>query len=144
MPDSDSRGSEPRRGQSGRRDALDPATLASIRDVIREERRMCMRARTLAITLESALRDYDELDGGDGDAVMIAIRRRWCEHVLEMLQDVRTIAMRNHHAFELIAENVSVGKSGTARFAAARRAFERHADLAESTARRAIGEGEPT
>ena len=120
----------------------DAVTLASIRALIREERRIAMRARTLCITLESALRDYADLESAPDDATRIALRRQWCERVLKMVQEARLNAMRNRHAFELIADEVRVGKSGTARFAAARREFEQHAGQAEEAAMREIGEAE--
>ncbi|HEX6474576.1 MAG TPA: hypothetical protein VF114_05755 [Candidatus Limnocylindria bacterium] len=125
---------DPERREEGPRVPPDATTLDSIRALIREERRMSMRARTLRITLESALRDYDEVQRAEPADLRFALRRDWCERVLDMVQEVRTNAMRNRHAFELIAEQVKVGKSGTARFAAARRDFELQADRAEETA----------
>ena len=141
MPENDRHPREPDSGPGGGRlSPPDAETVVSVRTLIREEHRMSMRARTLSITLVSALRDYDAIKGTDDEAARIALRRAWCQHVLEMLQEVRTIAMRNRRAFDLIADHVKVGKSGTARFAAARKEFERHADQAEKTALKAIGE----
>lgn len=119
---------------------LDVEAVESVRVLIREERRLSLNARTLATTLESALQDYEKLPSAESDAQLIALRRQWCERVLDMLQEMRAGALRNGHAFALIAEQVSVGKSGTSRFAAARKQFERQADRAEETAMRTIGE----
>ena len=57
-----------------------------------------------------------------------------------MLQELRANALRNRQAFEQLADQVKVGKSGIARFAAARIEFERYADRAEETATRSMEE----
>ena len=119
----------------------DQATAASIQELIRDQRRMSLRARTVAISLASALRDEDEISGMNDRADRIALRRSWCQHVLDVVEELRTSAALNNRAFALIARDVAIGKSGTARFAAARIEFERHADRAEGAARRAMGDG---
>jgi len=68
----------------------------SILDLVREERRATLRTRTITVSLVSALNDYARSVGRDAatDDERILLRRAWCEHALQMLQDVRVANLR--------------------------------------------------
>ncbi|HEX6655350.1 MAG TPA: hypothetical protein VF153_03970 [Candidatus Limnocylindria bacterium] len=126
---------------AGATEAAQARRLEDVRGLIREQRRTTMRARTIAITLDSALteftanREANELT----DLQRIELRRQWCQRALGMIQEVRAHAMRTSQAFELVAAEGGLARSMPARFAAANRQIAQYADQAERSAIAGIG-----
>lgn len=107
--------------------------------LIREQRRTTIRARTIAITLESALREQRALESVSDVRERIEMRREWCERALEMAQDVRAHVLRTRQAFELLSDRSrAVGPNTPARFEAADRQIEEYVERAERAARGAM------
>lgn len=66
--------------------------------LVREQRRTCLKVRTIAVTLRSALDDFNAIrDSEIGSDIRLAQRRRWCEHAALLLQDLRAESQRTWH-----------------------------------------------
>jgi hypothetical protein len=74
-----------------------------IQDLVRDERRRLLRARTVAVTLHSALRMFRPSSEGTSHEAA-TVQQRWLERASALVQDVRAQstrardAMRTHRA----------------------------------------------
>ena len=73
-----------------------------LRYLIRQQRRVILEARTIAITLQSAVHQIERVDASLSLEDRIVLRRQWCERASALLLDVRAHAARidalTHHA----------------------------------------------
>jgi hypothetical protein len=81
--------------------------LEAIRELIHEQRRAILKARTISITLRSALDDFDGAIHDDLSLrAQVALRREWCERAAQMIQDLRVQALRTR----ALAARIKVGR----------------------------------
>ena len=72
-----------------------PTKLETIRALVREQRRTCLKARTIVVSLRSALADFQAIsDTLEPEEIRFAMRRAWCERAATLLLDLRADLMR--------------------------------------------------
>jgi hypothetical protein len=107
-------------------------------DLIREQRKASLRARTIQVTLASALRDLevarDRLAAGEA----IDLRRRWCSVAEALLLDVRAETLRTRAIGLKLAEALTEMPHEMVDLATASDEADEAVDLAERVVREGL------
>jgi hypothetical protein len=116
-------------------------TTAVLKELIHEQRRAILKARTISVTLQSALVDFEQVR--DSELSFTArrdLRRSWCEHAAEMIQDLRAETLRTRamgrHISELLRGDAL--ERAVRELNAASDDAEHAIDVADEVARRSL------
>lgn len=93
----------------------DRSLIETIEALTREQRRTSLRARTIAVTLKSALDEFDHGRMSEADPPRrVALRREWCEHAQQMILEVRAEALRIRSIGSRLASQADTTADGRA------------------------------
>ncbi len=89
---------------TGRGERADPrGTDEELRYLIRQQRRIILEARTVSVTLQSALRQLEGVHPVLSVDDRIVLRRQWCERASSLLLEVRAHSARIAAVTEQVA-----------------------------------------
>jgi hypothetical protein len=79
-----------------------------IEDLVQEQKQVLLKARTVAVSLRSALREFGKTSYGPSHD-RAATRRRWLERASALVQDVRAQSLRARHASRRLTDEAAPG-----------------------------------